>query len=274
VGRLLVFGLAILVGLGAGPPVGGPAPVVAGEGRATEETPLLAEPDDGAATLLLIPADTTLEIGGRAEDGFYPVSFGGVEGWVATGSLATRAEERRPRASRRSERAASPTGGGPRSAVADDELNLRAGPGTAAEVLAVIPAGGAVLLTGRHDNGYVEVEYRGAEGWARGEYLVAAAAAEREPNGFSEAEIVGIIEAAAAYYDQPVEDMLRVARCESDLVPRAVNERGGSYGIFQFKTGTWLSTPYAEYDIFDPRANAYAAAWMWSVGRRNEWVCQ
>jgi hypothetical protein len=68
--------------------------------------------------------------------------------------------------------------------------------------------------------------------------------------------------------------MLRVARCESNLVPSAVNQHGGSYGLFQFKPGTWLSTPYADYDIFDPRASANAAAWMWSVGRRREWVCQ
>jgi hypothetical protein len=95
-----------------------------------------------------------------------------------------------------------------------------------------------------------------------------------DPRRMSPEEIIPYIYAAADYYGQPREDMLRVARCESDLVPMAINAEGGSYGIFQFKTGTWLSTPYADYDIFDPRASAYAAAWMWSVGRRNEWVCQ
>ncbi len=34
------------------------------------------------------------------------------------------------------------------------------------------------------------------------------------------------------------------------------------------------TTPYAAYSIFDPWASANAAAWMWSVGRRGEWVCQ
>jgi hypothetical protein len=38
--------------------------------------------------------------------------------------------------------------------------------------------------------------------------------------------------------------------------------------------GTWATTPYADQDIFDATANANAAAWMWSVGRRNEWTCQ
>lgn len=250
--------------------IGVAGPVAAKEGRATEETPLQAEPTDGAPTLILIPADTTLTIGGRATDGYYPVAYGGVEGWVATGSLATRANE--GEAERQS---TGPTvDGSPRSAVTEEDLNFRDGPGQDTGVLAVIPAGDAVVLTGQQEAGYLQVRYEDAEGWARGEYLVAAVPESREPSEYTETEIVGFIEEAAAEYDQPVEDMLRVARCESDLVPRAVNSRGGSYGIFQFKTGTWLSTPYADYDIFDPRASAMAAGWMWSQGRRNEWVCQ
>ncbi|HET7092318.1 MAG TPA: transglycosylase SLT domain-containing protein, partial [Thermomicrobiales bacterium] len=75
-------------------------------------------------------------------------------------------------------------------------------------------------------------------------------------------------------YGQSREAMLRVARCESNLTPTAVNKQGGSYGLFQFKTQTWLGTPYAAYDIFDPRASALAAGWMWSVGRKGAWVCQ
>jgi len=35
----------------------------------------------------------------------------------------------------------------------------------------------------------------------------------------------------------------------------------------------WATTPWAGDNIYDPVANANAAAWMWSVGRRGEWVC-
>jgi soluble lytic murein transglycosylase-like protein len=68
--------------------------------------------------------------------------------------------------------------------------------------------------------------------------------------------------------------MIRVAACESVWDPNAVNSSSGASGLFQFMPGTWLSTPYADQSIFDPVANARAAAWMWSVGRRNEWTCQ
>ena len=56
--------------------------------------------------------------------------------------------------------------------------------------------------------------------------------------------------------------------------PNAVNPYSQASGLFQFIPGTWATTPYANDNIFDPVANANAAGWMWSVGRRNEWVCQ
>jgi len=97
----------------------------------------------------------------------------------------------------------------------------------------------------------------------------AAVAAPTEADG-----IVGIIYAAADAYGQPRDDMLRVADCESNLNPNAVNGSSGASGLFQFMPGTWATTPYADQDIFDPVANANAAAWMWDNGRRNEWTCQ
>jgi hypothetical protein len=91
---------------------------------------------------------------------------------------------------------------------------------------------------------------------------------------WTEEEIVQIIRDAAREFGQPVADMIRVGRCESNLDPRAVNPQGPWLGLFQFHRSTWASTPFADRDIFDPVANANAAAWMWQQGRRNEWTCQ
>jgi uncharacterized protein YraI len=93
-------------------------------------------------------------------------------------------------------------------------------------------------------------------------------------DGYTEDEIIQIIYAAADQYNQPREDMLRVARCESVLDPNAVNSSSDASGLFQFLPSTWARTPYADQDVFDPVANAEAAAWMWAQGNRGEWTCQ
>jgi Transglycosylase SLT domain len=89
-----------------------------------------------------------------------------------------------------------------------------------------------------------------------------------------EDEILGYIAEAAAEYGQSEEAMVRVARCESALNPCAVNEDGPYYGLYQFLKSTWRSTPYGDREIFDPKAQALAAGWMWQQGRKNEWVCK
>ncbi len=159
--------------------------------------------------------------------------------------------------------------------VISPTLNLRFLPSLDATILAVMPSGSAVQIIGEPENGFVPVTYNGASGYAYGDYLSAGTAAKTTtavpaPAG---TDIVSIIYAAAAAYGQSGDDMLRVATCESGLNPYAYNPAGW-YGLFQFVPGTFAGTPYGAYDIYDPVANANAAAWMWSVGRRGEWTCQ
>lgn len=255
-------------------------------GVATETIDIWRQRDSDSEVLLTVPAGAQLTVTGRARKGYYPVTVAGVSGWTLTGSVAISVGTSTARATR--ERKQQSLRG-----FTTDNLNLRAGPGTKNRVRKVIPAGDDLELTGQERGGFVAVRHGDETGWVAEEFVIAAESAaasvpepERavaaapqpvlrgDPREMPPDDIIPFIYAAADYYGQPREDMLRVARCESDLVPMAVNAEGGSYGIFQFKTGTWLSTPYAEYDIFDPRASAYAAGWMWSVGRRNEWVCQ
>ena len=90
----------------------------------------------------------------------------------------------------------------------------------------------------------------------------------------SEREIERIITRAAKKYRQSPRAMLRVARCESTLDPCAYNSSGPYYGLFQFLKGTFAGTKYGGRDIWDPEANALAAAWMWARGEKNQWACQ
>lgn len=67
----------------------------------------------------------------------------------------------------------------------------------------------------------------------------------------------------------------RRAGCETGgtFNPRAYNSSGAS-GLFQFLPSTWRTTPYRNYSVWSPYANALAAGWMLSVGRGNEWSCR
>jgi transglycosylase-like protein with SLT domain len=91
---------------------------------------------------------------------------------------------------------------------------------------------------------------------------------------YTEKEILGFIASAAKKYGQSEGAMVRVARCESNLDPCAVNRSGPYYGLFQFLKSTWSKTPYGDQNIYDPKAQAMAAGWMWQEGRKNEWACK
>lgn len=67
---------------------------------------------------------------------------------------------------------------------------------------------------------------------------------------------------------------LRVAKCESGYNPRAYNPAGPYYGLFQFLQSTFNATPFKGQDIYDPTANAGAAAWKYSQGGSGAWGCK
>jgi hypothetical protein len=153
---------------------------------------------------------------------------------------------------------------------------LRQEPSRSAQVIAELPAGAIVAREGRKERRWVPVRHDGRSGWIVERLLEKVEATEPAPDrgAWGEDDIVQIIREAARAFDQPVEDLIRVGRCESNLDPRAVNPAGPYFGLFQFLRSTWATTPFADRDIFDPVANANAAAWMWKQGRRNEWACQ
>ncbi len=77
---------------------------------------------------------------------------------------------------------------------------------------------------------------------------------------------------AAAMYGQSPSDLYLAMNCESGGDQHADN--GVDEGLMQFDPGTFAGTPYGKSSIWDGHAQIYAAAWMWSVGRRGEWpVC-
>ena len=67
---------------------------------------------------------------------------------------------------------------------------------------------------------------------------------------------------------------LRVAKCESNYNPLAVNPYSGASGLFQFLPSTWAITPQHAQSVFDAVANAQAAAWLYQRSGPSQWSCQ
>jgi uncharacterized protein YraI len=230
----------------------------AGSTNTTSALNLRMGPGTDYDVRLVMPYGAELTLTGATDGGFVGVIYNGTNGWASQDYLAQTGQWTDSGAN------------GSGTAFTTSSLNLREGPSMSDRVLLVMPGSAEVSLSGDEQDGWVEVSYNGTSGWAASSYL-----SDSKPTSGSSSggNVVDIIYAAAAKYGQNGDAMLAVARCESVLNPNAVNSWSGASGLFQFLPGTWASTPYANQDIFDPVANAEAAAWMWSVGRRGEWVC-
>lgn len=267
-----------------------PAPAPGGSGdlgpgvaaRTTTRLNLRTEPNLSATIITTLVNGATVEITGAAQNGFYPVQYGQNSGWMSGEFLSTDgAGVPGPPSEAPAPNPSAPGGVGIGDTIISEMtvsvgLNLREGPGTNYNAITVMPGGATVQVMGDPQNGFYPLTFHGTKGWASADYLTTGAVWVPDSGNteYSRDEIIGIIYAAADKYGQPRSDMLRVAQCESVLDPNVVNPASGVSGLFQFLPSTWATTPYANEDIFDPVANAEAAAWMWDNGRRNEWHCQ
>ena len=103
----------------------------------------------------------------------------------------------------------------------------------------------------------------------------AAAIAARSNHPPPPAEIAkDITDAFGPLGSAAVQWAMNVAWCESRYHPNSVNTDSGASGLFQFLPSTWSGTPYASQSPFDQRANAFAAAWLYSHYGPGRWVCQ
>lgn len=250
--------------------------------RTTTRLILRTEPNANSTVLTVLVTGATVEIMGERQNGYYPVRYGQTSGWMhgdwltpdGAGVPGPPSEAPIPNPSA--------PGGVPVGDTVISEmrvslgLNLREGPGTNYNAILIMPGGATVQVMGAQQNGFLPITFHGTKGWASAQYLTTGAVWVPDSGNtqYTRDEIIQIIYAAADKYGQPRADMLRVAQCESVLDPNVVNPASGVSGLFQFMPSTWATTPYANQNIFDPVANAEAAAWMWSVGRRNEWHCQ
>lgn len=77
-----------------------------------------------------------------------------------------------------------------------------------------------------------------------------------------------IIYAAAARHGVSGDYLLSIALCESSLDPGAYNP-AGYHGLFQFDHQTWAA--FGSGEIYDPAAQADAAAELIAAGQSHRW---
>jgi len=84
----------------------------------------------------------------------------------------------------------------------------------------------------------------------------------------------------AEIYNVSHKQLLTVAKCESQLNPKAHNKNdpnGGSRGIFQFQTSTFNRyssiLKIEEPDIWNSEQQIKVAAYMFSKGQQKQWTC-
>lgn len=147
----------------------GPAPTGGENATTTASLNLRAGASIEAEVLTVMPSGSRVAVTGGAENGYYPVTYGGTSGY-ASGDYLT-FDDGAPGPSD----GGGDDGGGPAptgdTATVTALLNLRAGPSYEAEILDVMPAGATVALTGGSENGFAAVEYNGQVGWALADYL-------------------------------------------------------------------------------------------------------
>ncbi len=133
------------------PPVVTPSP----NGQTTENVNLRTGPGLQHSVIRVVPNGTRVVLTGQSSNGFRSVSVNGTTGWLSADYVVADAA------------APAPT----EKVTTTDRLNLRSGPNTTSAVLAVIPNGASVELTGQSSNGFRSVSYAGRKGWAFEAYL-------------------------------------------------------------------------------------------------------
>lgn len=84
------------------------------------------------------------------------------------------------------------------------------------------------------------------------------------------------IKLASSAYGVPYWELYNVARCETGgtFSPWAANPTSTASGLFQFLDSTWASQGMQGFSVWDPVANALAAARIVAREGWGQWVCK
>ncbi len=131
---------------------------------------LRAQPDAGAQLLAVLAYGVEVTVMGEAQNGFYPVRVGTLEGYVSAGYVAIGATL--PQATATAQPTATPRPGAYRVVVdSDNGLNLRVHPNPYADVAYVLPYGMVLEVLGESDNDFLYVRWDDYTGYVAKQYV-------------------------------------------------------------------------------------------------------
>ena len=139
-------------------------PDTSGNAATTSSLNLRSTSSTSGSVVTVIPSGGRIEVTGRSVNGFYPLTYRGSSGW-ASGSFIRFDPGEDPGPAPSGSTSSTPAW------VIDGTLNLRSGAGTGYSVLAVMPDGARVTLTGQSSGNWRSVTYNGIAGWASADYL-------------------------------------------------------------------------------------------------------
>jgi cell wall-associated NlpC family hydrolase len=145
------------------------------EAMATEQVYVRTGPSTADAILGELFHGDWVSTTGYTENGFYEVWYGDYVAYVYGDYLSLDGAAAEPAA------AAAVESGPSGTYYTNDSVNLRAGAGTDNGVVAILPAGTEVWLTGGSANGFAEISSGYGDGWISADYLGTSAPAAAEP---------------------------------------------------------------------------------------------
>lgn len=121
----------------------------------TDDLNLRSQPSLTSPVMRIMPRGATVTVRGELQSGFFPVTYGGTDGWAHADYLAVE----------------KPAGTPSQTGTVTESLNMRIGPSTGQRVLIVLPAGAIITITGTSSSGFLAVTYGGYSGYAHGDWI-------------------------------------------------------------------------------------------------------
>ncbi|MBA2468437.1 MAG: SH3 domain-containing protein, partial [Chloroflexia bacterium] len=135
--------------------------------EATANLNIRSEPNATAPVVGGIPSGGSAEVTGAIQNNFYPVSYNGIDGFASADFLRVAGSGGDEGGGDEGGTDTGPTG----TRYTEARLNLRSGPGASFGVIAIMPDGAQVELTGESSNGFSRLTWNGNNGWASTQFL-------------------------------------------------------------------------------------------------------